>query len=195
MKIKNNKTAFTLIEMLVSISLIMIMTVIFIVNYRSANKRTDLIMTAQTMVADIHMAQNNALGLVKYGAVGVPAGGWGISIDTSGDYVIFADLNAPETIDYKEYNSTSEGERDNGARYNSISNDLEIESLTFSDGIATTTASTANVTFLPPDPKTNIYNPQNEYDYTSLEIKIKEKESGKTKTVKVNFLGLVEVID
>jgi type II secretory pathway pseudopilin PulG len=189
------KKGLTLIEMLVSMSLIMIMTIIFIANYRTANKRTDLVMTAQTMVADIHMAQNNALGLVKYGSYGVPAGGWGVNIGIDGNYVVFADLNDPESLGYKKYNPLTEGEEESGARYNSISEDLEIESLMFSNGIATTSAQSANVTFLPPDPKTNVFNPENENNYNSLEIKIKEKESGETKTVLVNFLGLVEVID
>ncbi|NCN22400.1 hypothetical protein GW934_02795, partial [Candidatus Falkowbacteria bacterium] len=46
---KQNKIqgAFTLIEMVVSLGVIMIISVIFIANYRNANKRTDLIMTAQ----------------------------------------------------------------------------------------------------------------------------------------------------
>jgi hypothetical protein len=74
------------------------------------------------------MAQNNALGLVKYGSYGVPAGGWGLHISTDGSYTIFADLNDPESVGYKKYDSSTEGEEENGARYNSISENLEIES-------------------------------------------------------------------
>lgn len=195
MNYNKKKIAFTLIEMLVSISLIMIMTVVFIANYKSANKRTDLIMTAQVLTADIHMAQNNALGLVKYGAYGVPAGGWGIHIEKSGTYTMFADLNEVGSLGFKEYDLLVEGEINNGARLNSISENLEVESLTFYNSISSITAESAVITFLPPNPKTNIYNPENSNDYTSLEIKLRENENNETKTVLVNFLGLVEVID
>jgi len=196
--IKNNKNkkAFTLIELLVSMSVIALITILFIANYRSANKRTDLIMTAQTMTSDIHFAQSNALGLVRYGIYGVPAGGWGVYFDKiNNTYTVFADLNEEETIGYKEYDSSLEGNIDYGAIVGQISQDLEIESLIFADGISTTTADTAVVSFLPPDPKTNIYNPNNSSDYIELEIHLKEKDSEKKQIVKVNFLGLIEVID
>jgi len=128
--IKNNKNkkAFTLIELLVSISVIALITILFIANYRSANKRTDLIMTAQTMTSDIHFAQSNALGLVRYGIYGVPAGGWGVYFDKiNNTYTVFADLNEEETIGYKEYDSSLEGNIDYGAIVGQISQDLEIE--------------------------------------------------------------------
>jgi len=191
-----NKKAFTLIELLVSMSVIALITILFIANYNSANKRTDLIMTAQTMTSDIHFAQSNALGLVRYGIYGVPAGGWGVYFDKDNNtYTVFADLNEEGTMGYKEYDPNLEGNVFDGSIINKISQDLEIDSLVFSNGTATTSADTAIVSFLPPDPKTNIYNPNNSNDYIELEIHLKEKDSEKKQIVKVNFLGLVEVID
>lgn len=200
-KLKRNKAGFTLLEMITSMSLIVIITTIFIANYRSSNRRTDLVMTAQKLVTDIHMAQNNALGLVKYGGT-VPAGGWGIHFDKSEpkQYIMFADLNQPESDDPWDPHSADlrymfydegEGEIDSGARIIDLPTGVEIVSLEITT--ADDNTDIANVTFLPPDPKTNIFNEI--ATSTFLRIGLRDAREGKTKTVRVNFLGLVEVID
>ncbi|MEI6529748.1 MAG: prepilin-type N-terminal cleavage/methylation domain-containing protein [Candidatus Falkowbacteria bacterium] len=202
-KLKQNKAGFTLIEMITSISLIVIITTIFIANYNTGNKRTDLIMTAQKLVADIHAAQNNALGLVKYGEE-VPAGGWGLSfsIATPKKYTLFADLNRPESTElgqahqadpgYMEYDPSTEGLINQGARVVDLPKGIEIIGISTSDS-SQTVYSSAQVSFLPPDPKTNIYN---NYSTSSvLRVTLREASTGKTKIIRVNFLGLVEVIN
>jgi prepilin-type N-terminal cleavage/methylation domain-containing protein len=187
------KEGFSLIELVVSLSIIAMITVLFMSNYRNGNKRTDLVMTAQKMVADIHMAQNNALGLVKYNDA-VPAGGWGVTFDKSkGSYTIFADLNNPETAGYMSYDASTEGTVSYGARVTSISSGIFISSLKLG-GSNGTSVSSANVSFLPPDPKTNIYS--NGATSTALEIQVTELgNTNNHKTIRVNFLGLAEVID
>lgn len=201
-KLKQNKSGFTLIEMITSISLVVMITAIFVANYRTGNKRTDLIMTAQKLVADIHAAQNNTLGLVKYGDE-VPAGGWGLSFSVaSPQYTLFADLDRPASNEpgqiwpkdpgYMDYNPSTEGLVDLGARVVNLPQGIEISSIMINDTSQTGYPS-ANVSFLPPDPKTNIY-----YGFSTssvLRINLREKSTGKIKTVRVNFLGLVEVIN
>ncbi|NCT54361.1 hypothetical protein GW758_00175 [Candidatus Falkowbacteria bacterium] len=197
---KQNKIqgAFTLIEMVVSLGVIMIISVIFIANYRNANKRTDLIMTAQSLVADIHAAQNNSLGLVKYGE-DVPAGGWGVNFNkTNNTYTIFADLEAPLEDGNLAYDASDEAERNFGAREINFRGEIEIEELTIFSGVngsASSTTNVANVTFLPPDPKTNIYNQATTATGTALTVKLKEVNGEGRRTVKINFLGLIEMID
>jgi len=203
LKLKNNKIKFmkllkrqfdkfyglTLVEMIVSISMIVIIAALFIANYQSINKRSDLIMTAQNLVADLHYAQNNTLGLSKYNGV-VPSGGWGVHFDTasSSNYVIFADLNGPGEIGYMSYDD-GEGYINYGARLIELPPNIYISSITI--GAGTTTMS--NVTFLPPDPKTNIYD--GSATSTLLKIELTENKNNSTKTIQVNFLGLIEVID
>lgn len=193
--IKHEAAGFTLLEMLVSIAIISLLTVIFVTNYHSSNQRTDLIVTAQNMVADFHLAENNALGLVKYGTSPsweVPAGGWGISLATSSNsYVLFADLEAPGISGNLEYVPDVEGNVSYGARVTTLPVGIIIASLKTADGLST---AAANVTFLPPDPRTNI-KVSNGATSTSLEIQLKETANNTVKTVRVNFLGLVEVID
>lgn len=187
MKIFNsNKQGYTLLELIVSMSIITLLTGLFLANYHSSNQRTDLTMTAQTLVADFRYAQANALGLVKYDSE-TPAGGWGVflSSDPSNykQYLIFAD----ETDDGL-YND-DEALVSLGGRAISLPKNIHVESLIV-DGVE---KSKAVVTFLPPDPLTRIH----AYNATGtvLEIKLKETVNNTTKTVRVNFLGLVEVID
>ena len=195
------RPGFTLIEMLTSVALIVIITATFVANYRSNNKRTDLIMTAQKVVGDIHMAQNNTLGLIKYG-LEVPAGGWGINFDSNnpGQYILFADLNRPASNEPGQiweaedgFMSYDEGEGDvnQGAVITYLPQGIVIDSIIIGSGPATSTL--ANVTFLPPDPKTYIFN--GTATSTELTVTLKELRDGSIKTIRANFLGLVEVTD
>lgn len=196
MIIEKKQKAFTLIEMIVSLSVIMIISVIFIANYRNANSRTDLIMTAQSLVANLHSAQNNSLGLVKYGN-NVPAGGWGVNFDkVEKKYTIFADLNEPDTIGYMQYDADTEGLRNLGAREVILSSGIEISDIIITSGASSESVDIANVTFLPPDPRTNIYSSDSIVATgTELVVELREVGTESKKTIMINFLGLIEVID
>lgn len=190
---KYERAGLTLIELLVSLFIISFITAIFVSNYRVSNKRTDLIMSSQVVVSDIHRAQNNALGLMKYGEE-VPAGGWGVNFNTQykNQYVIFADLQAPGETGYRMYDSYTEGDVNKGARIISFPPEIELVSLRLSE-TDTVPRYWANVTFLPPDPQTNIYSLG--ATSTELLVNVREVRSGTIKTIKINFLGLAEVED
>ena len=187
--IKIDKKGFTLIEMIVSVSMIVMVTTLFIANYQTTNKRSDLIMTAQKLVSDIHQAQNHALGLYKYGS-SVPAGGWGVHFNKAeGDqYLIFADVDAPGELGNMDYN-LDEGDINSGARLIELPPLITISSIK----IGGLEKSSVNITFLPPDPQTNIYD--GTATSTEVLIELTESRDNTIKTIKANFLGLVEVID
>jgi len=181
-----NRSGFTLLELIVSISIMSILTALFLANYHSNNQRTDLTMAAQTLVSDIRYAQANALGLIKYDGE-VPAGGWGVFFTSGGEnldkYIIFADEN-----DDQLYTDT-ESLESLGGRIEELPPNIYISNITL-DGVG---VNSVNVTFLPPDPITRI----NTHSATGtvVEIRLKETINNTTKTVRVNFLGLAEVID
>lgn len=186
-----NYSAFTLLETVVSIAVIASITALFIANYRAATPRSDIMMRAQEMVSDVHTAQNYALGLLKYNNI-LPAGGWGVSFNKDNNsYTVFADLNAPNTPGYQQYDPATEGDSRYGARTVVLTAPLEIlEIKTANQNLHTL----ANVTFLPPDPKVNIWTAGGATS-SALEIKIRETVGNSTKTVRINFLGLAEVIE
>lgn len=203
-KSKRNKRqeqpGFTLIEMLTSISLIVIITAVFIANYRESNTRSDLTMSAQKLVADIHLAQNNGLGLVEYGDA-VPPGGWGVHFEMANPdrYIVFADLdnsavNEPGQTTPADpgfsYYEADEGLESAGAKLVKLSDNVRIVRLTED---ASTTFAVLNTTFLPPDPQVYINN--GSADYSSGIIILRDRLTGEEKTVRVNRLGLAEVLD
>jgi prepilin-type N-terminal cleavage/methylation domain-containing protein len=176
-----NRPGMTLIELITSVALIGIISAIFIANYRTGIKRTDLVMTTQTAVADIRLAQANALGLIKYEDE-VPAGGWGVFFSTaaSSSYVIFADKNNNGRFDSGENTEAS------GGRTVSLPGNIRIDQVSL--------GGQANIIFLPPDPTTNI-SIDGGATTTAVTILMKELNDGTIKTIRVNFLGLAEVID
>ena len=69
---------------------------------------------------------------------------------------------------------------------------IELSAIRFG-GSTTTQRDFANITFLPPDPRTNIFS--GGATSTVLEIDLHDLKSNYIKTVRVNFLGLAEVIN
>lgn len=180
------KKGFTVIELVVSIAIISMVTAIFLVNYRTVNRRSDLTMISQKVVTDIRMAQNYSLGLARYGENGstnIPSGGWGIYLDLqnygNNKYIIFADDNANGVYDSGEANINY------GAALIDLPENIIIQSLSV--------GSRANVTFLPPDPITTIKSELT--SHPQLDIVIKDLRTNNIKTIRINYLGLVEVID
>jgi hypothetical protein len=190
-KIKLNRSGLTLVEMLVSLGVVMLVTVIFIFNYHDSNKRTDLIMASQTLVSDIHRAQNNSLGLLEYGDE-LPAGGWGVYFDlsTPDKYIVFADLEGPGEPGYQEYNPEIEGDINKGARIVELAPEIEISEIRFGTD---NHRQQASVSFLPPDPRININSGGT--TSTTLYISVKNLRDDTIKTMLVNFLGLAEIIN
>lgn len=198
------KPGFTLIELIVSISIIALVTGIFLTNYSSANRRSDLTMTAQKMVTDIRLAQNYGLGLSRYGLSGstnVPAGGWGIHFDLvnygNKKYVIFADDDGNGAYNSGEDNLLY------GAQITSLPDNIIIESMVVETAVGTgvgfSTETRADITFLPPDPVTTINSPNNyslgpEFN-KQVDVVLKDLKTNNIKTVRINYLGLAEVVD
>lgn len=177
------KPGYSLPELITSLAIIVIITGIFLANYRGASKRSDLTLSAQNVVSDIHLAQSYALGLAEFAGT-VPAGGWGLHFDSSAGnsnhYIIFADTNNNQHFDVGEENVNS------GGRTVYFSRDVSLKEFNH-------VTSPLDITFVPPDPITNITGAAG----TSTEADIVLTESGNNtlKTININFLGLAEVID
>ncbi len=185
----NKKSGFTLIELLVSLFIIALMTGIFLTNYRQGERQSDLILTAQLLISDIRFAQANALGLVMYEEE-IPDGGWGVYFNRSNStqYLIFADEN-PANRKYDH----GEADEDKGGRILSLPNNIIIEKLQVEDNNGINNVDEINIVFLPPMPKTYI----NEYYIENKRaiITLKETILNEEIKIKVNFAGLVEVIE
>jgi prepilin-type N-terminal cleavage/methylation domain-containing protein len=177
---------FTMMELLVSVSIIALLMGIFITNYRGGSRQLELSLAAQKLASDIRLAQNKCLGSAEYNGA-VPEGGWGIYFDKSVNnkrYLIFADLNNNKLYD------VGEATVDYGGMIEDLPANISVDNLKFN--VSNTTR--LDITFVPPDPTTNIYNSSFSPATTTLgSIVLRESVNNSVSTVNVNSFGLIEV--
>lgn len=180
-----NTNGFGLFEVIVSLFIIALLAGIFLANYHGASKNNNLTLAAQKLASDIRMAQNNSLGSVLYGG-SLPAGGWGIDFNRGANsYVIFADVNNNKVYDVNETIPAS------GGSTFTLPANIVISDLTGDSITGDNSHSKLDITFLPPNPTTNIYWDSATFSKYAVII-LKDSTTGKTANINVNILGLIE---
>jgi prepilin-type N-terminal cleavage/methylation domain-containing protein len=174
----NCNKGFTLIEMMVVISIISIMSVIVISNYNAQRKSKELSFSAQKLAEDVRKAKNYSINVLKYGAVDT-SGGYGIHLSNSApnQYIIFLDTESVLPKDRKY----SEG------------SDVKVETVVFPDIIGNMNGGSvtdADVIFLPPYGKTHIS--FNGMEQTGATLEVNLTKDAKTKTVRINHEGKID---
>jgi len=177
------KNGFTLFEVLVAISIIIIFTGIVLLNYRATGNQLALQRAVFKLAADIRRVQEMAISSKEISGVGVPSGGYGIYFRNANDtfYLIYADTNPP----------LSGNEQYDGGD-TTVENNIELEK-----GVEISTLSPANslsINFKPPDPAVKIKTGMGESDETIITLRL-ITDTSKTKTIKVNKAGRIEIID
>jgi len=182
---KMNK-GITLIEILVAISIIIILTGVVLINYRTGERQLILQRAANKLASDIRRAQEMAISAKEFGGA-VPSGGYGVYFDTSNphSYLIYADTQPPEGNEfYTSADSTVETP--------------ELEKGVFIKDI-NTTPKKIGINFKPPDPIIAIRFPdgggngQEITDPDGIITLALEADPSKTKTIKVNKAGRIEI--
>ena len=183
-----NNSGFTLIEVVVALTIVAMMAGLMMSNYREGEKINKLVLQSQELSTDIRKVQNNTLGAAKYGT-STPEGGWGIHIDlgeSEKEYKLFANKN---------YDSDDDGDPDNfeydsgealpekGGQTMELEEGVKIASTTVGDYL--------DITFIPPDPKTVFWDGSSTTSDASITL---ENKSGTTRKVKVNSFGSIEVV-
>lgn len=176
-KIKRQTSGFTLIEMIVSISIIALISGIFLANYHPADKRNNLGMAAQKLASDIRLAQNHALSQQEYGPAD-ESYGWGVYFSSvqNTKYIIYIDSD-----NNKQYNTPFE---DPNEKYREI---------VLPSGITVSLIDIDNhvsIHFVPPDPDTYFNGLQTN---NQVVITLTEASTGASATITVNLLGLIDV--
>lgn len=143
---------FTLIEMIVVVSIIIIISTVGISIFREQRSRVDLILSAEKIANDLKKARNLAMISSKYdmgSGLEVPCG-YGISFDVGNEnsYILFAGNNSDTgdcgTTD-KTYNPTPAAE-----------DDKEVENINLPSKVIISNSADFNVFFEPPHPATTI---------------------------------------
>lgn len=180
MKHETGAKSFTLIELLVVISIISLLTVIVLPNYRTAEKQFALQRSAHKLAQDIRRAQEMAMSAKESQnrtPPGIPPGGYGVYLVKDGE-------------GYKIYS-------DGGNEKYGGSNDVDEEIINLEKGVyikdTVPASNNFSINFKPPDPAVKIIDAAGaEKDTLEIILSLKTDPS-KTKTVKVNKAGLIEV--
>ena len=163
---------FTLVELLMVISILLIFTAISLPNLKRGDELFALQRAANKLAQDLRIANEMAMAGKLIGSQ-FPRGGYGIYFpSTSGQYYLFADSNG---------NSVYDG------------GDSIVENLSLQEkGVIIQSISPApplSIVFFPPDPIVKI----NGSTSTSATIVLQQIQSGKTLQVRVNNAGLIEI--
>lgn len=182
-KLNKKNQGFTIVELLVSTGIIVLISGIFLANYRSASRSSKLNLAAQQLASDIRQAQSQALGLQEFQG-NIPKGGWAIHFAAGNNYYeIFADLDGDGLV-----------VEDSGAeklKDITLPEGLALSNFTSSDASCSGVLNSGTIIFIPPDPLTSIESDAGPCE--QMDIILRDTASGNTKNVDINFLGLIDV--
>ncbi len=174
--IKDNK-GFSLIEMIVALSIFGFIAGVTVVNYRAGERSAILTNSANLLASNIRLAQNYALSSKEDDAGAVPAFGWGIFLAQGADeYYLFKNL-ADGDWDCTDSCATNQEK----IRIFKLPQNIIVNSIN--------PASPGRIVFLPPDPKTYV----NGDDTADMTIVLRNTSTNQTKSITVNSYGMIEV--
>ena len=179
MKKKRKNKGFTLPEVLVVLSIIVIISTFMIINFRDAEESGKLQRSAQLLVQKIRKAQNLAMSSVEY--QGAVPGAYGIYMEKQSPilYTLFVDLNGNYA-----WNGIGGG------------GDGMVEELSLEEGIEIIDiipGPKLHITFIPPDPSVLINSNVNTTDVTITLRRVGGVCPEDCRYVKLNNKGWVSV--
>ncbi len=175
---KNKQQGFTLIELIVSISIVTLVSSIFLANFHKYGNKGNVDMLAQKIASDIRMIQSYAFGLKKFNGSS-PSGGWGIHFDKANNdqYIIFADHVYNHNYDVSE-------------KYKIIkTNNTQISNLKVNGA----NKNWISITAEPPDPIIWICDDTTPLCSTTTDAEIVLESSDEQKIIEINCFGLIDI--
>lgn len=171
------KAAFTLIELIIAISIIAIVVGVFLANYYGGETQSQLINATSGLMRDLRTAQTKGVANISYGS-DIPSG-WGINmVSSSSQYTIFADVNGNRLLDSGTEDSVTKGAKEialpEGITISSITNSPMNIVFYSEQGVLKASMTDGSVSLDSP-----------------VEIVLQEASTGETKTVYVNPFGLI----
>ncbi|MFH1413172.1 MAG: type II secretion system protein [bacterium] len=180
-----NQKGISLMEIMVTVSLIVFMASLITINYKSSNKRVEIIMTARKVVSDLRLAQSYAASAKQDSNVDENVWGFYFSTIDKNIYTFFVSNN--DTGDYPIPGD------DKVFRVIKLPDKISIDKIEVCTGSPCSfqeIRTNITIRFVPPDPSTEIhYNPNS---YTKTMITLKDEMNNSIKKIKVNNFGLIE---
>lgn len=178
------KAGFTLIELIITVSIIALITGVFLANYYGGESQSQLLNATSALMRDLRLAQTKGAAHVSYGSDN--SVGWGISLAAaSSTYVLFADVNGNHVYDGAAESVTLKGGRTATLPEGIIIDTIKPEGTSdYSD--------VAFITFYYESGVLRAYLTNNSLSFSvPLEITLKDTNTDATKTVIINAYGLI----
>lgn len=172
---RKTENGFTLIEIIVVLTIIIIITGVVIFNIGTERQNSALLRSAQKLSLDLRRVQSFALSSKVFKTSGVPCG-WGIHFNGVGStsYIIFADLTFTANCSDRDFIRAGNGSED-------------FETVNLESGITVSGLSSglSDIIFTPPDPIVTFTPAQ-----TSASITLINKNSA-TRVITINKTGFI----
>ncbi len=187
---KNNK-AFTLAEVLIVITIVLFLFPMVITNYNAGEKQFSLYRSAHGLAQELRNTQEMAMTgkttPVQFGQ-NFPAGGYGLYFeDYKNSYILFADCDGDNEYDKSGLGETTKcSEATPGEPYPEKLREFYLESGVIISNIIPSEPLT--ILFFPPTPVITI-NPLPFDNQAIITLNL----AGKTKTITINTVGLIDV--
>lgn len=165
--------SFTLIELIVVTSIIILLSAIVFPNYRGIERQFALQRSAHKLAQDIRRAGEMAMSTREFEGE-IPKGGYGIHLSISWRTY------------YKLYADNGNG------KYGSGDSDVEIINLEKGVYIQNISPSSLSINFKPPIPTIKITTEAGQKSTTAVITLSLESDPTKTKIIKVNSAGLID---
>ena len=182
---QDNKKAFTLIELLTIISIVVLMTITIFANYGKNNYTFALERSGQKLVQDLRRTQGMAMSGFEENSTGGNA--YGIYFDKSsankGKYIIYLNKNADMSYEGESTDLTKETIN--------LENGIEIYDIISTTGSVDSHPTYISVAFEPPRPLTYVNNNYSGYEATII-LRITSSPT-ETRTIKINNVGRIEL--
>lgn len=194
-KKKLTQRSFTLIELFVVTSIIILLSGVVLANYRSGQGQLALQRSASKLAQDIRKAQEMAMSakecsIDKCGGSQpiIPQGGYGVFFDkyvsvgeANYDIYIYADTDGDEKKSLSDPNIETIYKESEGVY---IEKEVKIKEVS----VNAVVSDKISINFKPPDPTTSISGG----NLASITLSL-ENDSTKTKSIKINKAGLIYV--
>ncbi len=188
---KNNGAGFTLAELLIVITIVLLLFPMVLTNYNVGEKQLSLYRSAHSLAQDLRNVQEMAMTgettPFQFGQ-NFPRGGYGLYFESNtNSYIIFADCDGDNEYDSSGIAaSCPEADSAPGESYPEKIKDIPLEPGVIISSIIPVTP--INIVFFPPTPIITIKPlPADNQAIITLTL------AGKTKTITINNVGLIDV--
>lgn len=173
--------SFTLIELMVVVSIMVLLTAIILPNYNNTKKDLALERSANLLLQHLRDALEKAMSAAEYGGI-IPAGGYGMYLSSS-EIFLFADCPLVDHL-YTPGNQCAPG----------FPEKIVAEKIELEPGVqikSLSPASPLNISFQPPDPTVFINGLENAGE-AKIVLSLTSNPS-RTKTITVKQSGLIAI--